>query len=282
MHKLNRGTDMNDMERFGVELSRFDIVDIDEMLTYEDTDENRVKEISEDLVRRNTLINPVLYDPKIKLLIDGNHRVNAFKLLNINHIATFNVNYFTNEVSVGNWYRFLSGIEVGQLDNILHLLLTSKYTLPDCPGFYLEIEYPDGATERIPFSNSLELSAFLKILHDSVISAGGRVELSPEKEIHQNDTRNSLVLSTTPTIGKTEVFNTARSSKTFCFQVNRHLINNRPLGIDLPLAFFALRKTDTILKYREHISNSRRISTGKGRWHHGRFYEENTILFHYS
>lgn len=266
-----------------IEFSRFNIINIEDMLKYEKTDRNRVSELVKDITAQNKLINPIIYDPKLKLLIDGHHRVEAFKLIGLNSIATYNVNYFSEEVSVKEWYRILSGINFIRLENIFNCCQSFHLSFPKKNIHHIKIVLEgDEIIKQISFSDPIEASNCLQKICDLIIKNSGEVNLSVDKISCQNSIESNFFLFLKPDIGKNQVFNVAKSNKSFNVQVNRHLINNRPLGMDIPIDIFNLPITDSKNEFHKHLRQSNQISIQGKRFYEGRFYEEDTILFSFN
>lgn len=266
---------------YKIDFSRFDIINIEEMLKYEKTDQNRVSELVKDITAQNKLVNPIIYDPKLKLLIDGNHRVEAFKLIGLNSIAAYNVNYFSKEVSVKGWYRILSGINFITLTNIFNRYqpFHSSSSRKNTSFTKIVLEDSDKIIKQISFSDPIKASNCLQKICNLIIKNGGEVNLSADKISHQKSTADNFFLSLKPVIDKNQVFNVAKSNKRFNIQVNRHLINKRPLGMNIPIDIFNLPITDAKNEFHKYLKQSNQISIQGKRFYEGRFYEEDTILF---
>ena len=263
-------------------LSRIDVVSTDEMLQYEETYPNRVNELVLDITSRNKLIDPVIYDPSLKLLIDGQHRVAAFRRIGLKNIATFNVDYFSDEVSVKNWYRIVTGIDFQFINRIFDYYFTqedSEYKKHNGISYEVILDNQKGIQLKNAFFNPFKASLFLQKLCDEIIAVKGTVELAPGVNWGSKNYNNFTIIYIHPVIGKKSVLDIARSQNLFKFQVNRHLVANRALGIYLPIDILKLPIENAKKGVHEHMLKSTPIHIGARSWHEGRFYEGKTISF---
>lgn len=273
------------MLRASIDWSRFGIAEISDFLKYEKVDDGRVQDLCEDFIKQKILINPVICDPNIRLLIDGHHRAEAFINLGIKYIATYNVNYFSNEVKVENWYRFIYEVDYSEIENIISSIKNDHQLNglgQDINIVHIRIESVNRVLNRIPFSNVDDLSVFFNSLCGGINQCGGTIELRAKKGNIRDATKNLFILSIEPPINKNHVISFARSKRLFQCQINRHLIANRPLGINLPIRIFGFDLETAQKKYHHHIKKCDSVTYHEGIWHWGRFYEESTILFNFS
>ena len=263
-------------------LARTDIANIDEMLCYEKVDKKRVYEIEQDMSRRGKLLNPVIYDPSERLLVDGHHRVEAFRQLGLRSIATFNVDYFSKEVMIKNWYRILSKLDIeilkGKFLSFFNATSKSHEKEPE-DNYYIVLNDLNGLVMKSMILGAVETSKKLQVLCAKISQEGGKVRLAAKKPRPKPKQNHIAFLSIQPTIGKRTVISVAQSDELFEYQVNRHLIENRPLGIGVPIDIFSQSKTTALRKYNAYIQDLELVSAQRKRWHEERFYEENTLLF---
>ena len=85
------------LKRVNVEL-----VSVSELKPHEEIDENRLSEVLESITREG-LKYPVVVDRRTNIIIDGHHRFNTFKKLNVDKIPVFYVDYFDARIVLDSW-----------------------------------------------------------------------------------------------------------------------------------------------------------------------------------
>lgn len=78
------------------------LVDIDELRPHEHVDPKRVDEIAGS-IRAIGLQYPIVADRKTKIILDGHHRYNAFRKMNINKIPVYYMDYEDRRIIVDSW-----------------------------------------------------------------------------------------------------------------------------------------------------------------------------------
>ena len=117
------------------------------------------------------------------------------------------------------------------------------------------LEDSDKIIKQISFSEPIKASNCLQKICNLIIKNGGEVNLSAHKISQQNSSDN-FFLSLKPVINKNQVFNVAKSNKRFNIHVNRHLINERPLGMNIHIDIFNF---STSLKNLSNLSSQTHI-----------------------
>ncbi|NPB00829.1 MAG: ParB N-terminal domain-containing protein [Crenarchaeota archaeon] len=78
-------------------------VKISRLVPHEATIKSRVLEIAES-IRNEGLKEPIIVDSRTYMIIDGHHRVEAYKLLKIPKIPALLVDYLDDEIEVKRWF----------------------------------------------------------------------------------------------------------------------------------------------------------------------------------
>jgi ParB-like nuclease domain len=225
--------------------NRIHLVDIRSLRLYEIPNSERVAEIEESFRRSGVLEHPVIVDPRLDLLIDGHHRVQALERLGLTHIPAFTVDYESDEVQVKGWSRAtdadpeevrrafqMPGGEVGG-------------------GWAVLAKDPqEDLVARREFTDPQEGALYLDAVSEGLYADGHMVRFSTPADASRFGLVHSYI---EPVVGKAEVIQVIDSGEVFPHEVNRHLVRNRPLGLHTPLdTTTSPRRFQTHLESRFH------------------------------
>jgi hypothetical protein len=216
------------------------------------------------------MVNPVIVDPDQRLLIDGHHRVEAFDWLELPRIPAFLVDYLSDDVAVKGWSR----ISNAQPEDIRRAF--------DLPGgtkkggwTVLAENAQQGTMACRRFETPRESAYYLDHLTFLLQAGGNTVTLHTEADALRSGRIHSYIK---PVVGKAEVLEIIDQGKIFPYEVNRHLINERPLELRIPLE--AIGDTGW---FRDHIEQLGQDTTpllmNSGLRQGDRVYEECVTLF---
>lgn len=251
---------------------RLHLADIRSLRLYEMPRSEKVAEIEQSLRLSGVLDHPVIVDPELSLLIDGHHRVQAFERLGLTHIPAFTVDYLSDEVRVRGWNRATdaSPEEVrrafdapgGKLGGPWAVLAKSPVHDP---------------LARREFTDPREGARYLEGLADRLRDDGHLVTLCTEADALSRERVHTYI---EPVVGKQEVIGIIDSGEIFPHEVNRHLIDDRPLGLHTPLNM--VESPGRFHGYvEERIDRGRApLAVDPGLRQGERVYEEPVTLFH--
>ncbi|HEX2070551.1 MAG TPA: ParB N-terminal domain-containing protein [Thermoleophilaceae bacterium] len=252
------------------------LVPIESLNGYEEVDERRVAQIESSLSSSQELVNPIVVDRERSLLIDGHHRVRAFKSLGLPYIAAYDVPYPDDRrVQVRSW-RWTTTAPLSAVRGAFDSLAGSQ------PGPW-KVTLFDGSSRSAlaeqSFVTPLSAALFVNRLTLSLSAAGHVVETTASPGPPDgDDVTGRLSIEMTPTVGKREVVEAVRRSERFPHPINRHLAVARPLALNLPLDV----QTDAE-RFERHVARlfeACRVQLNEpGIWHDGRLYEEPTTTF---
>jgi L-serine kinase (ADP) len=244
------------------------------------------------------LQNPIIVDEN-HIVLDGNHRLFAFRKLNFKHIPVCKIDYFNESARLRYWFRLL-----GRVDNLASVTKTlsdmggSIRQLKDrealretlekdsfCCGiqqgdFFAFISFPEDIVyDAVSAYNALEE------LQSRLIGTGIEVEYIPCQPVCDGDfcdapDRGEVVLWT-PRITKEMVVAAAKDEKVFAPKATRHLIPARPLNVNVPIHWF---KEDVSLedindRFNKFLQGKHLKRFGPGQVINGRYYEEELFVF---
>ncbi len=250
--------------------SALTLVDIESLRTYEQPDDRRVAEIAVSLRRTQTLVNPVIVDPEFNLLIDGHHRVKAFEWLGLKSIPAYVVDYLSPAVDIRGWSRATTasasevcwafGLDEGEREGSCRVVaINSRH---------------EEIAHRV-FREPMRSALYLEHIALFISEMGHPMTLEPTITPKLADQIHSYL---DPVVGKVEVLTAAEAGQLFPREVNRHLIDGRPIAMRIPLCSVTHptsfdRCVDNIFEQASPTSMS------PGVRHDGRLYEESITLF---
>jgi hypothetical protein len=217
-----------------------------------------------------TLINPIMVDADRRLLIDGHHRVAAFLWLGLTRIPAFIVDYSSPFVAVSGWSRATTATPID---------VQEAFALPGIgppgPWTVAARDVRQGILARRAFGTAKAGARYLDRISLYLTDGGHSLNLVASDQPVQRDRIHTFI---DPVVGKAEVLQAAEEGWLFPYEVNRHLIEDRPLGMSFPLA--SLTDDGAFVAYLDAVFNERPPrSTPPGFRQAGRIYEERTVLF---
>jgi len=249
------------------------LVPIASLSGYERPNENRVAQIFKSLEQTKILINPVIVDANLNLLIDGHHRIEAFKWVGLKQIPAFNVSYLSNDVRVESWAR-VTRAPVDKIVSLFDALVVDvtrgRWSVVATSGGFI--------IRRRFFDEVMDAANYLERFKLCLSAYEYAVEIEPEPMPLAGNWSGKVHIYTDPVVGKDEVLGAVRANKRFPYQVNRHLINNRPIGMRFPLD--VLGSVERFEKFVDKVfaRGLPSLITG-GTVLDGRSYAENVITF---
>jgi ParB-like nuclease domain len=246
------------------------LVDTDSLSTYEQPDIRKVAEIVVSLRCANTLFHPVIVDPDRKLLIDGHHRVKAFQWLGLKRIPAYTVDYLSCAVGVAGWNRVT---DAGASEISWAFDLPGNG--PDGPWSVLASDSRREVIARRRFREAAPSAQYLDLLSLCIEARGFSVALEPSGAPVVAGRIHSYV---DPIVGKAEVLDAIGEGRLFPHEVNRHLVDSRPLAMHIPLD--RCRGERDFKRCVEGIfENGAPVSIDSGLEQAGRLYEERVTMF---
>jgi len=245
------------------------------------------------------LRHPIIID-KNNIVLDGNHRVGAFKDIGFKHIAACRIDYFNQSVKLRYWFRLVKNVnDFGVITSIIRSMggrvdsLPTKAALSEaleknklCWGIqqgdqFIQIHFSE---DRV--SDAVDSYRVLKNIQDALSSECARPEYIPCESVRTDDVLDEIqpgdVVIWTPHIDKRTVLAAARDGKVFAPKTTRHLIPARPLNINIPCDWL---KEDTALdnlnrRFTNYLAARRIREFGPGQVIEGRYYGEKLFVFY--
>ncbi len=244
------------------------------------------------------LENPIIVD-RNGIVLDGNHRLYVFKVLNFKYIPVCRIDYFHRDTLLRHWFRLLGNLEdrnlIRQVVEELGGIFQEVTDRESMEKMLEEDRYRCGVQQAsffatITFSEDRVTDAvsaydMLEKIQDRLIKKGVALDYIPCQHVHDDKFCETLrdhdIVIWTPQITKEMVVEAARQKKVFAPKSTRHLIPARPLNVNIPTHWF---KEDITLE--EINRRFTRFLEGKGMRRlspgqviEGRFYEEELFVF---
>lgn len=245
------------------------LVEIDSLRRYESADPPRVAAMVHSLLSLELLIDPIVADVETGVLIDGHHRAAAFEWMGMERIPCFDVRYESPQVTVRGWMRTSTAPAATVAEVFASLTHRS-----DGDWRVVSTSGNGGRVASAAFADPLSAAHFLERVVACLQSRGYEEELVPQTDpsgpADGGGSAASIFLDPFPE--QKEVLAAIRDDRRFPEQVNRHLVDGRPLNVRAPLEATATpERFETFLARRRHEAE---VSWQTGVVHLGRWFEE--------
>lgn len=134
-----------------------------------------------------------------------------------------------------------------------------------------------GKIAQLDFHTPFEAAENLYWICEKAVLGGYKVEIIPLPRAKEIVNSGAFILYIDPIVGKTEVLESAMSNRKFLHQVNRHLIDIRPVGIDLPISILKMPEEIAKEKMIKHLTNFKCKLIERATWKDDRLYEERLL-----
>jgi ParB-like nuclease family protein len=250
--------------------SRLRLVELESLLTYELPDPQRVAQILVSLRRTRQLVNPIVVDLDLGLLVDGHHRVEAFRRLGLRQIPAYAIDYRSAAVEVRGWSRatIAAQSDVAWAFDVPPIQPSGRWSV-------VLASFDRHVVARRFFTDAKSAAVCLQQLTHDLIAIGLKVtlETSPMPSVS-----GQICSRVDPVIGKAEVIAAAQAADPFPCDVNRHLVDARPVGMSIPLA--SIERPRDFHGHIDHLfEHCIPTLADPGTHHDGRQYDERVTLF---
>jgi hypothetical protein len=258
------------------------------LLLHEETIPDRVAELKREFLRDEVVKDPVVVDSDSYVVLDGMHRVVALRELECTCVPVCAVNYLSQSIKVGAWYRSIPS--TSSPDRVKLALLASGIRFEGFPfDFSNIIENPALAMlfanrECLRLvSDDVRVFETLKVAEQCLRQLGLTVKFETENDALQNLlNKKTEAIMTLPKIDKATVRRAGLTGQLLPHKVTRHVIPARPLGVNVTLKILTDRNTLLTQSNQGFVSMlTTRAMTRRpsGTIIGGRRYEEETYVF---
>jgi hypothetical protein len=261
---------------------RVDVRPISSMLPHEETIPSHVERIASEIKREGMQRDPIMIDAESGAVLDGMHRLAAFSRLGLENAVCCPVDYSSKVVSLHRWARAYSSTGRGDLGGALldagisrRSTLSEAFTILDGRKGGLGALSLKGVflpADRIDLQGAF---AVVRGLDAIAHELGWRREFFPEDEIDSALQGEGRVVVLVQRLGKDDVVAAARSGRLFPCKTSMHLIDPRPVAVNVPVEKLA-SMTGSELRTQLHLSEGKLLPEGS--YYQGRRYKERLLL----
>lgn len=273
-------------------LPHLEIVPIEDIILHEYFDKKRVGPLAKKIKSEGDFSNPSLVT-KIKrgkktkyLILDGSNRIESLKKLGMPHALVQIVDYNNSKVLLKKWNHGMSGISSASF-------IKKARTIP---GFIKKMTTPEQARDKVQngawlcaiiigseraygVKGAKTLQKKLRALNKIVSIYSGKVKIrrfeGDDINVWSDRYDPKQIAIIFPTFTKRELMSAAEKGILFPSGITRHLIEQRVLGVNIPISFLKSNKPleEKNKWLRDFIDKRMRESGGL------RYYEESIFVF---
>lgn len=261
---------------------RFILRPVESLLPHEEIIHVQVEKLMQQIKRDGIQRDPIIIDGESGVVLDGMHRLAAFRALGLEHAVCYAVDYSSKSVELHRWVRVISvpsgKMFVQLLDELggwLEASATEAFEAADSKtgaAFVGETCYVNPGLGGV--QNAME---FVGKLDGVVLTIGWKREFVAEHDLDVALQDPENVALVTPRPSKGDVITAAVSRRLFPCKTTMHVIDPRPLGIDFPVEELRQGKApaETLAKL---LSSARREILPAGSHYGGRRYRERILV----
>jgi hypothetical protein len=210
---------------------------------HEETIPWHVEAIAEDLRRERVQKDPILVDEKSRAVLDGMHRIAAFRKLGLENAICCTVEYDRESVLLGRWARVYEAEGLGEL----RLAVTQAGLIRRASSSQAvsELEHRKaglaaflGESVMLPdlTMTLAEAQATVRDIDEVSQMRGWNREFVGDDEMEGIEHREEKLIILIEKILKTDVVSAAISGKLFPCKTSLHSVDPRPVAINFPTA----------------------------------------------
>ena len=278
---------------------KLEVVPVDCLLPHEATLPHLVDNLILEFKNWSNLQDPIIVDEN-HIILDGNHRANAFKKLKIRYILACKIDYLNKNLNLKYWFRLLENVQsLDIIKQVIEVLGGTLQPVPDrevlmetlecnrlCCGIQQGNLYALVRFKEEIVSDPVRAYDILEKIQKELIRKGVMLNYIPCQYVHKRDFCDELksdqVVIWTPQITKEMVTAAAKERKTYAPKTTRHLIPARPINVNIPTRWFNenISLENINRRVSRFLNNKGFKRFGPGQIVNGRHYEEEIIVFY--
>ena len=261
---------------------RVDVRPVSSMLPHEEIIPSHVDRIAVEIRKEGIQRDPIILDAETGAVLDGMHRLAAFRKIGLENAVCSPVDYASKVVSIHRWARVYSQGRRGDISQALgdagilkRTTLSEAFAALDARGLGLAAMSAHGVfVPRVP----LDLQGAFAVIRglDAIATeSGGRTNFVPEDEVDSalQDADNVVLL--VQRLGKDDVLLAARSGALFPCKTSMHVIDPRPVAVNAPITELS-SMTGAELRKRLQVTGGKLLPGGS--YYQGRRYKERLLI----
>lgn len=293
-----RYQDMCSLQSEGSEI-RLEVVPVESLLLHEETLPHLVNTLTLEFKNWANLQNPIIVDEN-HMVLDGNHRTYVFKKLKFKYISVCKIDYSNEKIKLRYWFRLFEGVKGAELiksviremngvvqqvnsrETFIKGLEENKFAF----GIQQENTFWMGSFPRNTTYDAVSAYAALAIMQGKLLKTGIGFQYIPCQYAHEEKfygrLRNDEIIVWTPHITKEMVTEAASSGKLFAPKTTRHIIQPRPLNVNVPSYWFNedISLEEINGRFSQFLEGKDIQRFGPGQVINGRYYGEEVCIFY--
>lgn len=278
---------------------KLEIVPVSSLFIHEEVIVQSARKLILEFKNMAYLQNPIIVEEN-HVVLDGNHRAHAFRVLNLKFIPVCKIDYFNRHIKLLYWFRLLGNVKRidllkriiasagGAFRQVSDRLALKKALEEDCLACgiqygkeYFYVGFPEDVD-----SDAVAAYRIIQKIQDELTGQGVTLKYIPCNAVHKEnfpvDLKADEAVIWTPQITKEMVVECAKMNKVFAPKTTRHVVPVRPLNVNLPGQWFSENiSLDKInRRFAKFLKSKRMKRFSPGMVLDGRYYEEELIVFY--
>lgn len=228
------------LQKSGFELK---IMPLESLHPHEQTIPSHVEELALECRRDGVQKDPVLIDSKSGSVLDGMHRLAAFRRLELKNVICCSLDYSSVTILVSRWARVYSGAKNEALLKAARAAGLTRTVSVN--GALEELEVKGAGLAAITVDEALMSSgrigikggfSAVRMLDVAAEAAGWHRGFVPEEGLREELNQNGTMVVIVEKISKGDVLEAATSGHLFPCKTSMHVIDPRPVAVNFPIA----------------------------------------------
>lgn len=209
---------------------------------HEEVIRRHVEQLSSEIRKDGFQRDPIIIDRESATILDGMHRLAAFQVLGVENAVCCAVDYSSRSITLGSWGRVFTvkeGEAVGRalesLPGLRRARIAEAFSAIQNREAGIAVLTPDAAYVSPPAPSVEEVKEAIASMDALAEERGWQRSFVPEDEadVPLQHPRKFVVLPRRLT--KDDVVSSAMSGKLFPCKTSMHIIDPRPVAVNLPL-----------------------------------------------
>jgi len=220
-----------------INLPELKIVPTKTLVLHEGFDIKRLNKVLSAIKKDKIIKNPPIVakiKPNQYVVLDGANRVTAIKQLNISHLIVQVIDYLSKDIKLKTWNHFVYNLGNDEYDRIIRLAKQSGLCFVTNKKIKIKNTSRKNITTLLRFINTLfalyKNKDFYRVLDNN-----------PPISINKNINKELLIIY--PEFKPLNIIKITKKKLKMPAGITRHIINNRVIGVNIPLDCLKSRTT---------------------------------------
>lgn len=257
---------------------------LEEIHPHEEYDPQILLKITNSLLTEKAVHDPLLVSSDSFVILDGTHRYWALARLGCKSVPVAIYDYNSDQVGIGCWYRCLDKVPDLNLSSFICGGKISKLeglrAVRERKALFAMV-YEDSSYATISENFDIfEAYHLLSFFEQGLRGQGHKLTYATENDAMEKLEAGAIAaILASPPIRKAEVILAGTTGRLFPLKSSRHIINSRPIGLNVPLEWLYQDPQCSETKLKELISRGTLRALPSGSVVNGRRYEEEVYIF---